>query len=380
MTAVSPTLLDGAVSRGPEPRGRIAEFLLTGGATFLLFPLCWAYRHVAGLETSEYFVSFFAFYAAWIINDPHFGVTYVLFYRDVRRRLLGDVFSPLQRARYAVAAVAVPAVLVAWSAYALATRSGAALGAQMQLMFFLVGWHYVKQGFGVLTVLSARHGTRYTPLERRVVLLHCFAGWAYAWASPADPGQRFMEKGVLYTSLAHPHGLEDVTRVAFFASAIALAVILLRKVRSERRVPPLGPLAGLLVTVWLWTLYSSIDPLMVYLIPGLHSLQYLYFVTLLTKNQARAEEGPPSFGRPAAVRLALVALSALCIGWLFFHGAPEFMDTVVAPTGAAEAEAPGGTGPTPYFAAIFAFVNIHHYFMDHVIWRRENPETRHLAA
>lgn len=153
MTTADPALLDGSVARGPPPRGHVAEFLLTGGATFLLFPLCWAYRHLAGLETSEYIVSFFAFYAAWVINDPHFGVTYVLFYRDARRRLLGDAFAPIQRLRYAVAGLVVPVVLVAWSAYALATRSGAALGAQMQLMFFLVGWHYVKQGFGVLTVL-----------------------------------------------------------------------------------------------------------------------------------------------------------------------------------------------------------------------------------
>jgi hypothetical protein len=35
-------------------------------------------------------------------------------------------------------------------------------------------------------------------------------------------------------------------------------------------------------------------------------------------------------------------------------------------------------GPTPYLAAVTALVNIHHYFMDSVIWRREHPETRHL--
>jgi hypothetical protein len=37
-------------------------------------------------------------------------------------------------------------------------------------------------------------------------------------------------------------------------------------------------------------------------------------------------------------------------------------------------------GPTPYFAALFTFVNLHHYFMDFVIWRRENAETRYLRA
>jgi hypothetical protein len=40
----------------------------------------------------------------------------------------------------------------------------------------------------------------------------------------------------------------------------------------------------------------------------------------------------------------------------------------------------GGLGPTPYLAVIGTFVNIHHYFMDHVIWRRENPDTRFLRA
>jgi len=37
-------------------------------------------------------------------------------------------------------------------------------------------------------------------------------------------------------------------------------------------------------------------------------------------------------------------------------------------------------GPTPYFAALFAVVNLHHYFMDFVIWRRDNPETKYLRA
>jgi hypothetical protein len=37
-------------------------------------------------------------------------------------------------------------------------------------------------------------------------------------------------------------------------------------------------------------------------------------------------------------------------------------------------------GTTPYLAAIGTFVNLHHYFMDWVIWRRENPEIRHLLA
>ena len=39
---------------------------------------------------------------------------------------------------------------------------------------------------------------------------------------------------------------------------------------------------------------------------------------------------------------------------------------------------PDALGETPFFAAFFVVVNVHHYFMDHVIWRRENPDTRFL--
>ena len=39
---------------------------------------------------------------------------------------------------------------------------------------------------------------------------------------------------------------------------------------------------------------------------------------------------------------------------------------------------PDPLGETPYVAAFYVFVNVHHYFMDHVVWRRENPDTRWL--
>jgi hypothetical protein len=112
-------------------------------------------------------------------------------------------------------------------------------------------------------------------------------------------------------------------------------------------------------------------------IPALHSVQYLYVVWLLKRNEARENEGPPSFGRPTGLRLGILAASAIGLGWVLFRGAPAFLDsTLVLST--SDGEATTGLGETPYFAAIFVFVNIHHYFMDNVIWRRENPDTRYL--
>jgi hypothetical protein len=375
-TALASTEAVSAPTAATAP-SRTVELMLVGGITLVLFPLGWLIRASFGLDASELAVGFLAFHAAYVINDPHFAVTYLLFYKDVRRRALGPDVPVSQRTRYLVAGAVVPAALSAWAIAALVLRSAQTLGWMIQLMFLLVGWHYVKQGFGVLTVLSARRGAQWTAHERSVVLWHCYAAWVFAWANPASEAGLFEEKGVVYAAIAHPRWLEMTAGAALAVSTAALVATLAKKLRRERRAFPFAPLSVFLITVWSWSIYSSIDPLVRYVIPALHSIQYLYFVWLMKGNEARAHEGPPSFGRPAAVRLGLLALSALALGWFLFRGAPTFLDTAFVP------RAKGGgpiddLGETPFFAAFFVVVNIHHYFMDNVIWRRENPDTRYL--
>jgi len=358
---------------------RFTEFMLVGGVTLLLFPLSWLLRNQLGQSASEYAVGFATFYGAYVINDPHFSVTYLLFYKNARERMAGASYDLAYRVRYVVAGFLVPTILVGWAVVAIASRSAEKLGWMVQLMFFLVGWHYVKQGFGVLAVLSARRGVRIGSRQRAVILLHCFAAWAYAWASPATAAGEFAEKGVVYRALGHPRWLEVATGCALLASTIALIAMLIGWWRREGKALPFAPLAGFFITVWSWTIYSSADRLIQYFIPALHSIQYLYFVWLMKRNEARAAEGPPAFGRPTAVRLGFLAASALGLGWFFFHGAPPVLDALYAPP-TLRGRSFDALGATPFFAAFFVIVNIHHYFMDHVIWRRDNPETRYLRG
>jgi hypothetical protein len=365
-------------SRAATRTGALAEFLLVGGVTPLLFPLSWALRKGVGIDASEFAVGFLMFHAAFVINDPHFTVTYCLFYRDFASRALGAAFGPWQRARYVAAGVVAPLALAGWAVGALAAKSAVALGLFIQLMFLLVGWHYVKQGFGAMVVLSARRGVRFARGERLALLAHCLAGWAYAWASPADPGTEVEEKGVVYVTIVHPVWLERLTHAVFLSTAVVLLVVLARKWRREGALPLLTPLCAVLCSVWSWSIYSSVDPLVVYMIPALHSVQYLYFVWLLRGSEAREREGPPWFETSARVRIGLLAASALGLGWLLFHGLPSALDDWFVPRRARLA--PGLLGATPCFAAIYAFVNIHHFVMDAVIWRRENPETRYLSG
>ena len=373
--AVAPQPVAAAQSSGAT---RLTEFLVVGGATLFLYPALWLLRRVIGLDSAELAVGFLMFHGAHLINDPHFSVTYLLFYRDVRNRAFGAAFEPRQRARYLVAGALVPCALAAWLIWALTTSSAYSLGLAIQLMFLLVGWHYVKQGFGVLSVLSVRKGVRFSVFERRAILAHCFAGWAYAWANPASPAVESEEKGVVYFALSHPSWLDRTCALAFALSTFVLAAALIRKWQRERRLPPLAPLTGLLVSIWSWSVYSSADPLLVYMIPALHSVQYLYFVWLLSRNQARAAAQPPYFGPSVRTRLSWLAAGALVLGFLLFHALPELFDGARLSAHRRAHETLGDLGATPYFAALFVFVNVHHYFMDNVIWRRDNPDTRYL--
>ncbi len=359
-------------------RAQAVEFLLVGGVTPLLFAASWLLRERVGLDAAHLAVGFTFFHLAHIVNDPHFSASYLLFYEDFRVRAFGTAFPPALRMRYLLAGLLLPAGLALWAIAALVHDSAAQLGLLMELMFALVGWHYVKQGFGVMNVLAARRGVRFVPSERRVILAHCFAGWAFAWVNPHTQARLQQEKGLIYLAVARPRSLEWLMLGAVVATALALIVMLVRKRRRDGRLPIVTPLTALLCSIWAWMIFSAADPLVRYATPALHSLQYLYFVWLLKSNEAKSRTVAPWFEAPPRERLAIFALFALALGWLLFHGAPGALDDMFAgPPGIGLGVS---LGVTPYFAALYAFVNIHHYFMDNVIWRRDNPRTRFLKA
>lgn len=355
-------------------RERVIELLATGAWTPLLLPISWIVRRIVPLDDAELAIGFLMFHAAYVVNDPHFAVTYLLFYDDARTRSSSGSIPIAQRARWIVAGVMVPVLLVGWASWALASHAANALGAMVQLMNLAVGWHYGKQGFGVLTVLSARRGVGFEPIERRVLLAHVYATWALAWSSPPLRAGEYEERGVVYWAIARPEGLMWIAIAVCALSTIALVIVLARKARREGSLP-WTPLVAYLATLWLWSVAASIDPLVRYVIPALHAIQYFFFVGLLRWNEARSYEGPPRFGRPATSRLLALAVGALLLGYALFRAIPAVLDAELVGR-----EGWDALGATPFFAAFYVVVNLHHFAMDAVIWRREHAPTRFLVA
>ncbi|HTA90369.1 MAG TPA: hypothetical protein VK745_12355, partial [Polyangiaceae bacterium] len=133
MTSAAVTLPEAAeppaASASTRRLASSVEFLAVGGATLFLFPLLWLLRKALGLDTAELAVGFLMFHGAHLLNDPHFAVTYLLFYKNFRQRALGAAFTPAQRARYWLAGILVPVTLAVWLTLALLSNSAGALGA-----------------------------------------------------------------------------------------------------------------------------------------------------------------------------------------------------------------------------------------------------------
>src|SRR4051812_28779881 len=135
MTSAAATLPEAREARSaPSLLSSAVELLAVGGAGVLLFPVLWLVRRAWGLDSAELAVGFLMFHAAHVINDPHFAVTSLLFYKHVGQRAFGHAFAPSQRARYVVAGFVVPVALALWLAIALASHSARCLGALIQLM------------------------------------------------------------------------------------------------------------------------------------------------------------------------------------------------------------------------------------------------------
>src|SRR5690606_31756814 len=60
-------------------------------------------------------------------------------------------------------------------------QNPAMLGYSVSAMYFFVGWHYVKQGYGILITLSVYKGIFYSDRSKKILTFNAYAAWVYAW-------------------------------------------------------------------------------------------------------------------------------------------------------------------------------------------------------
>lgn len=336
------------------------DMLLIGGASILLFALSWM---LVDKSASTNQISWAAFYLAFIINNPHFMASYSLLYWDKRKELLSNK-------RFLWAAIVAPTLIIGYMAGCVATGDVKMLSYAVNFMFFTVGWHYIKQIYGTMVVSCARKGYYFSKKESWALKLNLYPVWFMSFINGNLYARDIMHYGIGYKTFAMPEWARDVNYGLMAVSLVGLGTVLFRKWVKEGKIPSWPAIASF-AAIYIWYLPQMYHPIFWYMIPFFHSLQYMLFVFALKKNQFTAESKEhskePSEQRAFFAKNYFSFLFTIGITAAFaFKYVPEFLDSRVQYN-----EALFGT---ELFMFLFiTFINIHHYFIDNVIWRRDNP-------
>ncbi|MCB9093466.1 MAG: hypothetical protein H6621_00230 [Halobacteriovoraceae bacterium] len=350
----------------------IVDFLMIGGASIIFFTFILFFIDMQA-DLSK--LGWIMFYLSFAINFPHFLVSYQILYYD-------NAKSFFEKYSFVWAGIIVPLILLAFFSYALISSSLQLVGWGVLFMFLTVGWHYVKQIYGCIIVTSTRVKFYFSKWERYALRGNLFLLWFLTLIS-AYRGIRddLSFYGISYPSLNLPFYLQvgsySISTLAIGYGIIFLAFLILlglfvKKYIVQGAVPPFLAMVAFF-SIYVWYIPVFYHPAFYLMIPFFHSLQYLLFVMTLERNKALKkasfEKTEEKKRKTFLIELYPYILLSVVLGALFFYFIPSFFDDVSHYNR-------GVFGSTLYLAVFALFINIHHYFIDNVLWRKDNPDIK----
>lgn len=306
------------------------------------------FRAAPAWSTSERVVTVGAT-LVWAVNYPHFASTNYRLYHD-RANI----------AQYPMTALLVPVLIT--SAMIGSFASPAVIAPAFVMLYQLWSpYHFSGQTIGITMLYARRHGYHLDGWLRRALSTFVVATFVLQAArfEVGDGTATFF--GVTYPTLGLPTWAPDVVAAGMWACAGAFVVLLVHRSRSTRRmVPPLVLLPAVTQFVW----FAATPPgYYLYLVPFFHSLQYLLIAWNLQLKEVldRGEHVPsPRFVlRTSARWVAVIVAGGYAMFWLL----PRL-------------GAHAGRSMAFSSAIVLAGLQMHHFFVDGVIWRLRNSSVR----
>ena len=288
---------------------------------------------------------------AALLNWPHFMATYRLLYgssESVKRYPWSSIWMPLLLGVYCLMA----AISVPWTRVPLDIATFVAGG--------YLAWHYTGQTWGMMATFSFLGGAPFEDVEKKLIRfsLRCLLTWHVVW---------FLYFTKLFHSgrWLHANASWAYTGASILLVGTALATGLTGLIKYARRIERIPPVRVLIpwTSIWIWYALLAVWPFALFWVQLSHSLQYLIFPARVEANRA-AEQG----GTIPWRRWAMWGVIVLGSGVAVFKGLPVIIEWSVPVL--------GKTNQADVELAVGAFINIHHYFADGVIWKLSNPYVR----
>ncbi len=347
-----------------------------------------------------------------LLNMPHFFASYWLVYRS-REMVL----------RHRWASIYLPALVAVWCITSVGLSAAGISQLGIHLVFYAsaayLAWHYTGQAWGMMVSFSILDGVPFSEGERRWLRtsLRILLAWHVVWVLHLQTEFRALQE---IMTTAYPI-LTAGIGVSFAIGATGL-------IRMRRRIGRWPPARILVpwIAIYFWYLLMARYPFAIVLVQLAHAVQYLPFPFRVEFNRARAAAPAP----PRRTLLAASGVFALALPLFFL--VPQLFEGFRLPFWIAEQPSAvmgtcavlllsawllqrlrpvaarmlslavvilvGGCSlfwflsafvtqglvqlldSTPEklgtIQAVSAFLNIHHYFTDGVLWKLSNPQVR----
>lgn len=304
-----------------------------------------------------------------LVNFPHFIISYKIAYargfRFVMKHWFQLLFVPLALIGlfiYAYKVFTDPSPLPPiYNPFDFKNGEGL-VSLLVMLMFFTVGWHYIKQTFGCMMVFGSFHNYRLSKFQRRclLALLYAMVTANLLAAHVGPPTIRYFY-GIRLFSLGLPMAFSLLNQIVVLGLAVAFVYFAIwRKWQTEGQLPPMTFVVPL-VALSVWWLPIAKTPEFFLIVPFFHSLQYLPFAFKYERRRNESRNRRPGTG-------TFQILFAIALGYCAFEVVPYFLN---------ENHSTGELKNVMFFViAAHVFINIHHYFIDNVVWKFHQPEVQ----
>lgn len=342
--------------------GPNVDFWLVGGGSIIFLLLAHLLAHFRTIPSIDsYFlnIGLTAGFLAIFVNNPHFTISYKLAY--------SQGLSFIKQHYFCLVIVPLSLVLTFTLAYSsFATFGKSAMETLVQVLFLTVGWHYTKQSYGCTMVYASFEKYYFTWFQKQSLRYQLLSVWWVAVAHSNLGHSEFHYYSLPYTSFNLSHvTYNGVLFVWFLLTLNVLYNVFWKAYKASGRLPPINVVAPWLAMILWWHPWSRQEEFYLFVVPFFHSIQYLAFVYKVEATKSLESH----LSQERQLLKNILSISALLtLTWFYFELVPNHLDYALSTFDDFRIEF--------FIISAMLFINIHHYFLDHVLWRFENQSIK----
>jgi hypothetical protein len=169
-----------------------------------------------------------------------------------------------------------------------------------------------------------------------------------------------------------PSWFDNLSFIILWITSILAVSVFVHVWLIEKKGLAFNGLVGYVTSSYLWRLLY-LHPVFAFCLPFFHGLQYLPFVYKFRKSELEEQKkrDNKTLKNDASDLMGgwVFIMAGIVLGALFFVVIPRIMD------GLHGSEV---SGFSSYFfvVAFIIFLNLHHFFIDHAFWRKDNVKVQ----